>query len=87
MITSVTDWSSKVTQTISNSNNMITRYGKPVMITEIGMDYNQLAAAKNFVTGWACFIGSRRRRPDIMEAITKEPGKRMASLRLRLKGF
>ncbi|WP_246096572.1 glycoside hydrolase family 53 protein [Paenibacillus sinopodophylli] len=46
---SSTDWSSKVTQTISNSNNMISRYGKPVMITEIGMDYNQPAAAKSFV--------------------------------------
>lgn len=46
---SSTDWSSKVTQTVSNSNNMISRYGKPVMITEIGMDYNQPAAAKSFV--------------------------------------
>ncbi|WP_419876394.1 glycoside hydrolase family 53 protein [Candidatus Pristimantibacillus sp. PTI5] len=46
---SSTDWSSKVTQTISNSNDMISRYGKPVMITEIGMDYNQPAAAKSFV--------------------------------------
>lgn len=45
-----TDWTSKVTQTISNSNDMISRYGKPVMITEIGMDYNQPAAAKSFVT-------------------------------------
>ncbi|OME79018.1 arabinogalactan endo-1,4-beta-galactosidase [Paenibacillus sp. FSL A5-0031] len=44
-----TDWSTKVTQTVSNSNNMISRYGKPVMITEIGMDYNQPAAAKSFV--------------------------------------
>lgn len=43
------DWSTKVTQTVSNSNNMISRYGKPVMITEIGMDYNQPAAAKSFV--------------------------------------
>jgi len=44
------DWSTKVTQTVSNSNNMISRYGKPVMITEIGMDYNQPAAAKSFVS-------------------------------------
>ncbi|WP_407643513.1 glycoside hydrolase family 53 protein [Cohnella endophytica] len=44
------DWSTKVTQTISNANNMISRYGKSVMITEIGMDYNQPAAAKSFVS-------------------------------------
>ncbi len=44
-----TDWSTKVTQTISNANDMISRYGKPIMITEIGMDYNQPAAAKSFV--------------------------------------
>lgn len=43
------DWSTKVTQTISNANNMISRYGKPIMITEIGMDYNQPAAAKSFI--------------------------------------
>lgn len=46
---SASDWSSKVTQTISNANNMISRYGKPIMITEIGMDYNQPSAAKSFV--------------------------------------
>ncbi|MBO9596981.1 MAG: glycosyl hydrolase 53 family protein [Cohnella sp.] len=46
---SASDWSTKVTQTISNANNMISRYGKPVMITEIGMDYNQPSAAKSFV--------------------------------------
>jgi arabinogalactan endo-1,4-beta-galactosidase len=44
------DWSTKVTQTISNANNMISRYGKPIMITEIGMDYNQPTAAKSFVS-------------------------------------
>lgn len=47
---SSSDWSSKVTQTISNANNMISRYGKPIMITEIGMDYNQPSAAKSFVS-------------------------------------
>jgi len=46
---SASDWSSKVTQTISNANDMISRYGKPIMITEIGMDYNQPSAAKSFV--------------------------------------
>ncbi|MFB5760601.1 glycoside hydrolase family 53 protein [Paenibacillus medicaginis] len=47
---SASDWSTKVTQTVSNANNMITTYGKPVMITEIGMDYNQPAAAKSFIS-------------------------------------
>ncbi|MFD0673181.1 arabinogalactan endo-beta-1,4-galactanase [Cohnella sp. GCM10027633] len=47
---SSSDWSSKVTQTINNANNMISRYGKPIMITEIGMDYNQPSAAKSFVS-------------------------------------
>lgn len=46
---SSTDWSTKVTQTITNTNDMISRYGKPVMITEIGMDYNQPTAAKSFI--------------------------------------
>ncbi|MFB5265822.1 arabinogalactan endo-beta-1,4-galactanase [Paenibacillus enshidis] len=44
------DWSTKVTQTVSNANNMIATYGKPVMITEIGMDYNEPAAAKSFIS-------------------------------------
>jgi arabinogalactan endo-1,4-beta-galactosidase len=47
---SASDWSTKVTQTVSNANNMIVTYGKPVMITEIGMDYNQPAAAKSFIS-------------------------------------
>ncbi|MNP07704.1 Arabinogalactan endo-1,4-beta-galactosidase precursor [compost metagenome] len=45
-----TDWSTKVNQTISNANNLITRYNKPIMITEIGMDHTQQAAAKSFIT-------------------------------------
>ncbi|MFM9281188.1 glycoside hydrolase family 53 protein [Paenibacillus jiagnxiensis] len=47
---SASDWSTKVTQTVSNANNMIATYGKPVMITEIGMDYNEPAAAKSFIS-------------------------------------
>ncbi|MFC5528833.1 glycoside hydrolase family 53 protein [Cohnella yongneupensis] len=47
---STSDWSTKVTQTISNANNMISRYGKPVMITEIGMAYNSPSTAKSFVS-------------------------------------
>nr|WP_270168164.1 glycosyl hydrolase 53 family protein [Paenibacillus sp. SYP-B4298] len=43
------NWSTLVNQTISNANNMITRYGKEIIISEIGMDYNQPAAAKSFI--------------------------------------
>lgn len=46
---SATDWSAKVDQTISNANDMIARYGKPVIISEIGLEYNQPAATKSFV--------------------------------------
>lgn len=47
---SASDWQTKVTQTIANANDMISRYGKPIMITEIGMDYSQPSAAKSFVS-------------------------------------
>jgi len=43
------NWSTLVNQTISNANSMISAYGKPVIITEIGMDYNQASAAKSFI--------------------------------------
>ncbi|WP_245948329.1 glycoside hydrolase family 53 protein [Paenibacillus sambharensis] len=46
---SASDWSALVNQTVSNANDMINTYGKEVMISEIGMDYNQPAAAKSFV--------------------------------------
>lgn len=47
---SASDWQTKVNQTISNANDLISRYGKSIMISEIGMDYNQPAAAKSFIT-------------------------------------
>lgn len=47
---SSSDWSTKITQTISNAGNMISSYGKPIMITEIGMDYNQASSAKSFIS-------------------------------------
>lgn len=47
---STTDWSTKVDQTISNANDLIKRYGKSVMISEIGLDYSQPSTAKSFVT-------------------------------------
>ncbi|MEJ9219627.1 glycosyl hydrolase 53 family protein [Paenibacillus glucanolyticus] len=43
------DWSTKVDQTITNAKDMTARYGKSIMISEIGMDYSQPAAAKSFI--------------------------------------
>lgn len=47
---SASDWSTMVNQTIANSNSLIAKYGKKIMISEIGLDYNQPAAAKSFVS-------------------------------------
>ncbi|MGG1313079.1 glycoside hydrolase family 53 protein [Cohnella laeviribosi] len=47
---SASDWQTKVNQTISNANDLISRYGKSIMISEIGMDYNQPSAAKSFIS-------------------------------------
>lgn len=43
------DWSRKVDQTLANANDMASRYGKSIMISEIGMDYDQPQAAKSFI--------------------------------------
>ncbi|KAF6606082.1 glycosyl hydrolase 53 family protein, partial [Paenibacillus sp. EKM208P] len=37
---SPTDWQGKVDQTITNANNLIAKYGKGIVISEIGMEYN-----------------------------------------------
>lgn len=47
---STNNWQSMVNQAISNANNLINTYGKPIMITEIGMDVNQPSTSKNFIT-------------------------------------
>jgi len=46
---SASDWQTKVNQAVSNMNDMISRYGKEVIVSEIGMDYNQASAAKSFI--------------------------------------
>ncbi|WP_019909872.1 glycoside hydrolase family 53 protein [Paenibacillus sp. HW567] len=46
---STSDWSTKNTQTLTNMNDMVARYGKEVMITEVGMDVSAPAAAKSFL--------------------------------------
>lgn len=47
---SASDWTTKVNQTITNANQLISKYGKQIVISEIGMDYNQASAAKSFIT-------------------------------------
>lgn len=42
-------WNSAVTSTINNAKDLINRYGKEIMISEIGMDNNQSAIGKSFV--------------------------------------
>jgi arabinogalactan endo-1,4-beta-galactosidase len=44
------NWSSTNTQCLTNINDMITRYQKPVMIVEVGTPQDQAAIAKLFLT-------------------------------------
>jgi arabinogalactan endo-1,4-beta-galactosidase len=44
------NWSTLNTQTLTNMNDMVSRYGKEVMITEVGMDVSSPATAKSFLT-------------------------------------
>ncbi|WP_179032869.1 glycoside hydrolase family 53 protein [Paenibacillus kribbensis] len=46
---SPSDWQGKVDQTIANANSLIAKYGKGIVISEIGMDYNEPAASKAFI--------------------------------------
>lgn len=44
------NWSVLNDQCLSNINDMISRYGRQVMITEVGMSWDQPAACKSFLT-------------------------------------
>lgn len=46
---STSNYQSYDTQCLANINDMVSRYGKPVMICEIGMDVTQPAIAKAFI--------------------------------------
>lgn len=46
---STADWQSKNQQCLNNMNDMVSRYGKEVMICEIGMDYTAESTAYNFI--------------------------------------
>lgn len=43
------NWSTVNTQCLTNMNDMVTRYGKPVMVVEVGMPANQPDIAKAFL--------------------------------------
>jgi len=45
-----TNWSTMNTQCLANVNDMIARHNRPVMITEVGMSWDQPTAAKSFLT-------------------------------------
>lgn len=45
------NYATLTTQCISNANDMITRYGTPVMIVEVGMEAAQPAICKDFLSG------------------------------------
>jgi arabinogalactan endo-1,4-beta-galactosidase len=47
---SPTNWSTYNSQALTNMNDMIARYGKEVMIVEVGMSWDQETAANAFLT-------------------------------------
>ncbi len=47
---SSTNWSTLDAQCLSNMNDMISRYNKPVMICEVGMSWTDSAACKSFLS-------------------------------------
>lgn len=44
------DWSSKNTQCLNNMRDMINRYGKSIMISEVGMDVSAASTCRSFLT-------------------------------------
>ncbi len=57
-----TDWQTRNTQCLSNMNDMITRYpGKEVMISEVGMAWDQAQASHDFI---ADIINKTKSLPD-----------------------
>ncbi|MBN8835994.1 MAG: glycosyl hydrolase 53 family protein [Sphingobacteriia bacterium] len=47
---SVSDWQTKNTQCLNNMNDMVARYGKKVMICEVGMPWDQAQTCKSFIS-------------------------------------
>jgi len=46
---STSNWSTLDEQCLSNMNDMAARYGKPVMVSEIGMDVTQASSCRSFI--------------------------------------
>ncbi len=46
---STSNWSTRNSQAGSTMNDVASRYGKPVIIAEVGMDYSQAATAKSMI--------------------------------------
>ncbi|MCL6588916.1 MAG: glycosyl hydrolase 53 family protein [Firmicutes bacterium] len=44
------NWSSLNSQCLSNMNDMVSRYGKEIIISEVGMDYTAASTCKSFLT-------------------------------------
>ncbi|GAB2806429.1 glycoside hydrolase family 53 protein [Ferruginibacter profundus] len=44
------NWASYNSQCVTNMNDMVTRYGKPVMVVEVGMSWDNAAACNSFLT-------------------------------------
>jgi arabinogalactan endo-1,4-beta-galactosidase len=63
------NWQTLVGQTITNINDMRSRYGKGVMIVEVGMSFDQATASKAFLTD----IITRSRNAGALGVIYWEP--------------
>ncbi|RKR83560.1 arabinogalactan endo-1,4-beta-galactosidase [Mucilaginibacter gracilis] len=55
---STTNWADLDNQCLVNMNDMVSRYGKPVMICEIGMDYASPTTSKAFITDMITKVNS-----------------------------
>jgi arabinogalactan endo-1,4-beta-galactosidase len=47
---SVSDWTTKNSQCLANINDMVARYGKEVIICEVGMNYTEAQTAKDMLS-------------------------------------
>jgi len=47
---SIADYTTKDAQCLANINDMISRYGTPVMVVEVGMEADQASTARAFLT-------------------------------------
>jgi arabinogalactan endo-1,4-beta-galactosidase len=57
----ITNWATKNTQCLANMNDMVSRYGKEVMVVEVGMPWDSPVICRNFIE-------------DLMAKIKSVPG-------------